>query len=132
MAYLPIKNDRSSLEATPETKESDLGDGSDTDVESDQVDTYESTSFVKRWCRAGIPWPSSNRSQRRTRDDAAIAPLISSLIPWVINLILAVTLVSLSWKKGDTTPSRSHLPPTDLLWSKVPACTPGFCPVMFI
>lgn len=120
MAYSPIKNDRTSLETVPESKEVDLDEGSDTEIESAQADADESTPFVKRWPGVGILRVSRNRSQRRARDDQPIAPLINSLIPWVINLILAIALVSLSWKRGDLTTSRSHLPPTDLLWSKCP------------
>lgn len=130
MAYSPIKNDRSSLETVPESKEVDLGEGSDTEIESAQTDPDESTPFVKRWPGVGILRLPRNRSQRRARDDQPIAPLISSLIPWVINLILAIALVSLSWKRGDLTTSASHLPPTDLLWSKLPACTSGLFPIM--
>lgn len=126
MDYSPIKNDRPSLETVPEeSKEVDLGDGSDTDIESGQADADETTSFVRRWTRVGIPRISRNRPQRRARDNTTTAPLIGSLVPWVINLVLAIALVSLLWKKGDTTRSTSHLPPADLLWSEVPACTPG-------
>lgn len=132
MAYSPIKNDRSSLETVPESKEVDLGEGSDTEIESAQADADadESTPFVKPWPGVGILRVSRNRFPRRARDDQPIAPLISSLIPWVINLILAIALISLSWRRGDLKTSGSHLPPTDLLWSKLPACTSGLFLIM--
>lgn len=130
MAYSPIKNDRYSLETVPKSKEVDLDEGSDTEIESAQADADESTPFVKRWPGVGILRLSRNQSRRRARDDQPTAPLINSLIPWVINLILAIALVSLSWKRGGLTTSGSHLPPTDLLWSKLPACTSGLFLIM--
>jgi len=106
MSYLPIKNERSSLEMIPELKEVDLGDRSGSDVESGQADADETTSFMRRGGSVSIPQFSRNRTERRARDESATALLIISLIPWVINLILAIALVSLSYKKPDTKPTR--------------------------
>lgn len=39
------------------------------------------------------------------------------LIPWIINLILAVSMVSMVWK-FDSELNASHLPPKDLLYSE--------------
>ncbi|ROW15314.1 hypothetical protein VPNG_03062 [Cytospora leucostoma] len=88
--------------------------GSDTEIETGQFEVDESTSFLgqkleDRVRYSGRAIPHGGLS--------TITPLIVTLIPWVINFILMIALVSLSWKTVDSRMSTSHQPPTDLMYT---------------
>lgn len=100
MSFQPIQQ----LDPIPEDRD---------DMEYAKAESNESLSFL-RWRRNGeahTTWALS-----RNRSEHGCMGLTSCLIPWIINMILAVCLVSVVWKL-DSEPTVSHLPPKDLLYS---------------
>lgn len=107
MSYQPIQQ----LDPIPEDRDAD---SSETDMEFGKSESDETLSFL-RWKRSGeahARWALSRR-----RPDNNCVGVTSCLIPWIINLILAISLVSVVWK-FDSEPTVSHLPPKDLLYSE--------------
>lgn len=115
MPYHPLKDTKESLEKIPEMRGFESVEGSDTDFETGQFDADESSSLFGRKLK-----DRERHSQRALpkRALSASTPLIVTLIPWIINFVLTIALVSLSWKTASSRISTSHQPPTDLMYSK--------------
>lgn len=107
MSYQPIQQ----LDPIPEDRDAD---GNDNDMAYAKAEADETLSFL-RWRRSG--GAHSRWALSRRRSESGCMGLTSCLIPWIINMILAICLVSVVWKL-DSEPTVSHLPPKDLLYSK--------------
>lgn len=102
--YRPIKQ----LDPIPDEREVD---SSEPDMDFGKAEAEETLSFL-RWRRSGeahARWALSRGHSKTGCMGAAVC-----LIPWIINMILAVCLVSVVWKLDD---EPSHFPAKDLLYS---------------
>lgn len=119
MSYGPVKQ----LESVPEEPEEEIGDGSETDIELAKADNCtspvdETLSFLggKRKGAGGIQ--NSNPARVLARRGAGYClHAMCSVMPWIINMILAVLVVVLALKLNSEARG-SHLPPTDMMYSK--------------
>ncbi|KUI68419.1 hypothetical protein VM1G_04649 [Cytospora mali] len=93
-------------------------DGSDTDIETGKFDTVGSSSSFG-W-KPGDKYEERHSGRFPSQEGlSASAPFIVTLIPWIINFILTIALVSLSWKTAEsrTSATVSRQPATDLMYS---------------
>lgn len=102
MSYLPIRQ----LDPRPQDMDAE---------EFGHADSEDAMSFV-RWRREHLYARAKRTLPRRPCSHGCVS-VIACLIPWIINMILAVCLVSVVWKL-DSESSVSHFPPRDLLYSK--------------
>lgn len=95
MPYRSLKGTEESLETlTPEQREIETIEGSNTDIETGHfVDGDELSSFLGRKLKDGEGHPQMALTQQ---DSSAPTPLVTTLIPWIVNSILTVALISLS------------------------------------
>jgi hypothetical protein len=115
MPFHPYKDAENYLEGVSRTRQTNIAEGGDTDIERGQSDADESSSFLDRKLKDG------ERHSRRTRFQRSLSvstPFIVTLVPWVINFILTIALVSLSWETASSRTSTSHQPPMDLMYSE--------------
>lgn len=106
MSYQPIQQ----LDPIPQDRDAD---GSENGMEFAKAESDETLSFV-RWRRSGEA--HARWAMARHQPKSGCMGLASCLLPWIINMILAICLVSVVWKL-DAEPTVSHLPPKDLLYS---------------
>lgn len=117
MSYNPVSDTDNTRRAISQSNKIETCSGSDTEIETAQFDVDESTSFLGQKLE-----DRARHSGRATPPQgglSTITPLVVTLIPWVINFILMIALVSLSWKTVDSRMSTSHQPPTDLMYSEL-------------
>lgn len=98
MSYLPVKQGLPSEEVVSATKEVDLGEGSETDIEigdsPGRADEPEESSSILNWKRLGHLSIIPTQSLFQKMVEAKV-PLIVSVHFLVFNLILAIALGSL-------------------------------------
>ncbi|ROW02159.1 hypothetical protein VSDG_02340 [Cytospora chrysosperma] len=111
MPFHPYKDTENCLEGVSGTRQTE---GGDTDIIRGQSDADESSSFLDRKLKDGERYSRRTRPQRIK---SVSTPLMVTLVPWVINFILAIALVSLSWKTASSRTPTSHQPPTDLMYA---------------
>lgn len=112
MSYNSVKETEQRFGTASKVRDIETFEGSDTDIETGHYDAEESSSFLGRKLKDGETNPGGTLSTS--------TPFITTLIPWVINLILTIALVSLSWKTTDLrrASTTSHQPPPDLMFSE--------------
>lgn len=119
MSYLPVTLGKQAALAddVTGTKEVELGEGSETDIEASPGADSEESSLLNWKRQIHLPTPTQSLFQKVLE---AKVPLIISIHFLVFNLILSIALGSLLFKNSALQPADStdtH-PPGELLYSK--------------
>lgn len=111
MSYEPLETpDRVAVDAGAEGI-----DGSETDFEAGKKDSDETLSFLRWKLKGDAPNSNPARSLSKRGADRLLAATCS-LLPWIINLILMISLIILAWKLHTPNPC---VPGSDLMYSKL-------------
>lgn len=118
MSHIPVKQTITSGDAVA-TKEVELGEGSETDIETGITGAESEESSLLNWKRQNhLSIPGQSLFQKIPE---AKVPLIVSIYFLIFNLILSIALGSLLFKNSvsqPAAPSAETHPPGELLYSQ--------------
>lgn len=118
---MPFEVDR--LDTVPEEPEIEMqggGEGSETDVESGK-DSDETLSFLRWKLKGDVPNVNPARDFYRRGAARYCIAGTCGILPWIVNIVLALLVVLLSIRLQSTKPvvvSEKSAVPTDILYSE--------------